>query len=182
MLKNLSAAAALSLALAGSGNMSTSSSAQQLGLQPHFDYSTRLGCGDVFFHAINALRTEILQIEVDASRVDDGKPQQRFELPNLPPGVTVTVALYRTRQINRPNCRDVFITETGKTPEAPEVWRAVRGSLEVHRGPRGVRPDERWLFSATIRLTDAAFRGPNGRIVEMTRPYIWQGFVGWQAG
>jgi hypothetical protein len=149
---------------------------------PRFEYSASLGCGDVFFHARNSAKTEVLRIEVDVARVRSSAAEQVFDLAALPTGVMVDITLYRYPQINRPNCDDVVVTEVGAPPNPPEVWLPVGGRLEIERGPRGVRPEEPWLFKATIRLLGARFRGPNGRLVSMSKPFTWEGFVGWQAG
>jgi hypothetical protein len=181
-LKRLSAIVLWALVLAPWENRSVARGAQDLELAPRFAYSTMLGCGDVFFHAMNDGRTEILRIEADFSRVRGPSPQQVFDLARLPPGVVVEVALYKGRQVNRPNCDDVVLIEAGKVPERPAVWRPIRGTLEVERGPKGVRSEEPWLFRATLRLVGAAFQGPSGRVVEIGRPFTWEAFVGWQAG
>jgi hypothetical protein len=160
----------------------SSTRAQDGELTPRFEYSESLGCGDVFFHARNGAKNEILRIEVDFSRLATRATRQAFDLTRLPPGVAVDVSLYKEPQINRPNCDDVRIFEVGKVPEKPQVWRPIRGTLEVVRGPKGVRGDEPWLFKATIRLIGAAFQGSDGKVLEMGSPFTWEGFVGWQAG
>jgi len=151
-------------------------------LVPRLEYSASLGCGDVFFHARNTAKTEVLRIAVDVARVQSPAAEQVFDLAALPTGVMVDITLYRYPQINRPNCDDVVLTEVGALPNPPQVWLPVGGRLEIERGPRGVRPEEPWLFKTTIRLLGARFRGPNGREVSMSEPFTWEGFVGWQAG
>ena len=152
----------------------------QVGAVPQFDYSTKLGCGDVFFHAANDWKTEYLRVEVDFARLRTAAPREVFDLAAAPANVVIEVALYRSRQINPPNCNDIFVTD--QLPNSPEVWRAVAGSLEVERGPKGLRPEEPWLFKARLRLSNVRFRGPKGIVVEMREPFTWEGFVGWQAG
>lgn len=152
----------------------------QVGAVPQFDYSAKLGCGDVFFHAANDWKTEYLRIEVDFSRLRSAASREVFDLAAATPNVVIDVAVYRSRQINPPNCNDLFLTDQPANP--PEVWRAIAGSLEIERDPKGLRPEEPWLFKARLRLSNVRFRGPNGIVVEMHDPFTWEGFVGWQAG
>jgi hypothetical protein len=154
----------------------------QNALGPRFDYSASLGCGDVFFHAMNSAKTEVLRIEVDFARNPGSGSEQVFDLAALPTGVVVDITLYQHPQINRPNCDDVKLTEVGAPPNPPQVWLPTGGRLEIERGPKGVRPEEPWLFKTSIRLRGVSFRGPNGRVVSMSQPFTWEGFVGWQAG
>jgi len=156
--------------------------AQDAAHVPRFDYSDSLGCGDVFFHARNNAQTEILRIQVDVAQLPRSASEHVFDLMKLPPGVVVDITLYGRRQINRPNCDDVIVNEVGAPPNPPEVWLPTAGRLEIVRGPRGVRPEQPWLFKATIRLSGARFRGPGGQVVEMSTPFTWEGFVGWVPG
>jgi len=141
-----------------------------------------VGCGDVFFHAVNGTQTEILRIEIDPTRFRSTASRQVFNLAALPAGVAVDVTLYRYPESNRPNCYDLRLTEVGAPPNPPEEWRPLSGQLEVERGSKGVRPDEPWLFSARIRLLAAQFRGPGPSDIKMPKPLVWQGLVGWMAG
>lgn len=148
---------------------------------PRFNYSDTLGCGDVFFNAMNDSRTEVLRIEVDFAQLGKSASRQVFDLAAAQPGVVVDLTLYQRPQLNRPNCDDVVLTEMGQGPNPPVVWRPVGGRLEIERGPKGVRPEEPWLFKATLRLSGVKFRGPAGKVVEMS-PFMWEGLVGWLAG
>ena len=69
---------------------------------PRFEYSATLGCGDVFFHAMNPLKTEVLRIEVEMARLPSSAPHQVFDLAALPAGVVVDISLYRHQQIDSP--------------------------------------------------------------------------------
>jgi hypothetical protein len=152
--------------------------------EPHFRYVTAVGCGDVFFHAVNEDRTEFLKVEVDFSKIvrPRGRSREVFNLANREHGVAVAVAVYSEPEVNRPNCTDLFITEESKPLANPSVWEAVGGRLIIERGPRGARSEEPWLFHCRLRLERAAFRGPIGQTIEMDRSFAWEGYVGWQAG
>jgi hypothetical protein len=147
---------------------------------PRFDYSTTLGCGDLFFHAMNSGKTEVLRIEIKSAQPRSSVKQQVYDLAERPSGVIVDISLYRREQINQPNCTDLFTGEAGVPPNTPEVWHAVGGRLEVERSPK--RPEDPQGFRATIRLLGARFQGPGGRVVEMPKPFSWEGLVGWLAG
>ena len=151
---------------------------QDLALKPRFDYTVTLGCGDVSFHGVNAAQTEILQVEADFARLGGKAGRRVFDLSKPPVGVLVTIALYTEPQVNRPNCRDVTIHEVGKPSAKPVRWQAVRGRLVVNRGPSGIRPDEPWLFRATLRLEGVTFRSDTGQTMKMERPFTWEGDVG----
>lgn len=151
---------------------------QDPALEPRFDYAVTLGCGDVSFHGVNAARTEILQVEADFARLGGKAGRRVFDLSKPPGGVVVTIALYAEPQVNRPNCSDVTIYEVGKPLEVPVRWQAVRGRLVVDRGPRGIRPDEPWLFRATLRLEGVTFRSASGQTIRMERLFTWEGDVG----
>jgi hypothetical protein len=151
---------------------------QDLALEPRFDYTETLGCGDVSFHGVNAARTEILQVEADFARLGGQAGRRVFDLSKPPAGVVVTIALYAEPQVNRPNCRDVTIHEVGKPIAVPVRWQAVRGRLVVDRGLKGIRPDEPWLFRATLRLEGVMFRSAAGQTMKMERPFTWEGDVG----
>jgi hypothetical protein len=182
VLTRLSGSVLLVLAFCRPGDLGASRSAQASLSTPRFDYATTLGCGDVFFHAVNSAGTEVLEIEADFAQLRGASVRQAFDLTKPPLGVVVAITLYSERQVNRPNCSDVFITEVGKPPVQPELWWATRGTLSVERGPKGVKPEEPWLLRVRLRLERAAFRGPSGQILEMARPFTWEGYVGWQAG
>ena len=147
-----------------------------------FSYATFLGCGDLYFHAVNTDGTEVLQIEVDFSRLGDDRGRRIFDLSKSTEGVIVAVLTYSRPQRNAPNCSDVILHEVGRPLETPARWRAIRGQLIVERGPSGINPDEPWLFEATIALRGVAFRLPSGQTVDMRAPLCWKGRVGWQAG
>ena len=151
-------------------------------LVPRFEYSDSLGCGNVFFHAVNTSKTEVLRIDVDFVRIKRSASHQVFDLRALPTGVVVDLSLYKHAQLNRPNCSDVVVIEDGAPPNPAEVWRPVAGRLEIERGPKGVWPQATGYFKTTIRLHGAKFRGPTGTIGEMSKPFTWEGFVGWYPG
>lgn len=151
---------------------------QDLSRKPRFDYTVTLGCGDVSFHGMNAARTEILQVEADFARLGGKDGRRAFDLSKPPVGVLVTIAVYPEPQVNRPNCSDVTIHEVGKPLAMPVRWQAVGGRLVVDRGPRGMRPDEPWLFRATLRLEGVTFRSATGQTMKMERPFTWVGDVG----
>jgi hypothetical protein len=155
---------------------------QEVARVPRFEYSDSLGCGNVFFHAMNTSKTEVLRVEVDIARLRSSASHHVFDLAALPAGVEVVISLYRHQQINRPNCDDVHLTEVGAPPNPAEVWRPIAGRLEIERGSKGVRPEEPSVFMATIRLVGARFRGPTGTVEEMPKPFTWEGLVGGYAG
>ena len=156
--------------------------AQALEQRPRFSYAETVGCGDVFFHAINAGRTEFLQIEA-VFEATSAKPSVTvFDLSRRSPGVKVSVTVYSRPQVNRPNCSDVIVRQIGGPPLVEMIWPAVRGRLVIERGPAGINPDEPWLFQAKVRLEGAVFRGPDGTGAEMRSPFSWEGQTGWYAG
>jgi hypothetical protein len=88
--------------------------------------------------------------QVRSTRLKKTESRHVFDLANAPSHVVIDLAVYRSPQSNRPNCHDVVIREVGQPPNPAEVWRALAGTLEVVRGPKGIRPEEPWLFKTTV--------------------------------
>jgi hypothetical protein len=175
----------LSTAVVGCATRTASSRpelTQALELRPHFVYTEKVGCADLFFHAIDAPQTEFLQIDADFQAIANPSRVTVIDLSRTPRGVKVSVTLYSQPETNRPNCSDVVVRQIGGPAVVAAVWPAVRGRLVVERGPAGLKPDEPWRFHAKLRLEGAVFRGPNGNRAEMPAPFVWEGDVGWNAG
>ena len=130
---------------------------------PEFAYRDYRGCGDRVATTWNQESTEVLTIEVDRSRlVLAPSTVTTFDLGQPRDGLRVRVGVYASGEHD-------WIWRDVKQPRAqpPQTWMAAAGRLSVSLGARSGESGE---YSLTVVLIDARFRGPDGRMVEMTQP------------
>jgi len=139
---------------------------------PTLAYVDSEGCGYFGLLGWTPQRDEVLVVHARAEDLGLTTGAATFDLSMSSSNIHIETYVYDAPQRHFNFCTDVMIREQDAT--APEVWRAVAGTVSIELSSPGTRSRTR----ATVTLTNLVLRNSAGAVVKISRPVKLSALVG----
>jgi hypothetical protein len=149
--------------------------------RPAMTYIDADGCGDIRIYGWTADRAEVLVVRAAGAVLAVPTGAATFDVGRQSATISIEAHVFDTPQRRFDFCSHLRILPAPGAA-APEIWRAIGGTITIEMSPPGIRAHAPHLRRATVTLNNLVLQSTAGTSVRVLRPVRLTAIVGSTGG